>query len=86
MAKSSLGPIEDMANSVTELTDHFVDAGIKKIDKALGKGAAKENPALIAAYVRASSQSFDTIVRMAFEAQEAMDLDQLINDFEQEEK
>ncbi|WP_075221333.1 hypothetical protein [Acuticoccus yangtzensis] len=49
------------AAEAAAVTDQFVDAGIAKLDAVFGAGYAKENPAVLAAYIATCSSTFSTL-------------------------
>ena len=64
-------PDEMAGNAATTYTDEFMDAAVAKIDGLFGRGYAKENPALVAAYVAASSTNLATFIQSALAMQPA---------------
>lgn len=47
-------------------TDQFLDAAIAKIDATFGPGYAKQNPALVDAYLRSCSMNLSSFIQSAF--------------------
>jgi hypothetical protein len=58
-------------------TNEFLDAAVKKIDKMFGKEFAKNNPALVQAYLHACALNMSSFMQAAA-AMQASGLEQLL--------
>ncbi len=59
--------------AASQYTDQFVDSAVLKLDSVFGNGYAKENPALVAAYITASSTNLSTFIQSALAMAPQMD-------------
>lgn len=69
----------------TGYTDEFMDAAVAKLDALFGKGYAKENPALVAAYITASATNLSTFIQSALAMQPAEGWDDLLASIDEDE-
>ena len=61
---------ETAGGTASAYTDEFIDAAIAKIDGAFGKGFAKQNPALVGAYINSCSTNLSTVLQASLAAEE----------------
>ncbi len=74
---------EDAAGETAiSYTDQFLDGAVAKLDKLFGKGYAKENPALVQAYLAACAANLSAFIQSAVAIQslgELLDDDSIEN-------
>ena len=61
---------ETAGETAISYADQFVDAAVAKLDATFGKGYAKDNPALMQAYLAACAENLSTCIQAALGAQE----------------
>jgi len=71
--------------AATGYTDDFLDAAVEKLDALFGRGYAKENPALVAAYVTASATNLSTFIQSALAMQPSEGWDDLLASIDEDE-
>jgi hypothetical protein len=66
-------------------TDQFFEAAVKKIEKTFGKGFARENPALVQAYVHSCALNLGSFIHSAVALQASGELDEMLDELRDED-
>jgi len=73
------------SDAATGHTDEFLDAAVAKLDALFGRGYAKDNPELVAAYLAASASNLKTFIQSALAMQPAEGWEDLLASIDEDE-
>ena len=65
---------ETAGDTAIAYADDFIDAAQAKLDETFGDGFAKQNPALVGAYVSACAANLSTVLQASLAASEIEDM------------